>query len=257
MGKMADRPVPRPVLQAFIRGYVKAYGVNLEEAEKDLTEFNSFGDFFARALKAGQRPVHTNPDVITSPADGVLHNHGTITNGQLLQVKGHGYSVSELLHDDRWAQRFDGGTFATIYLSPKDYHRVHAPSGGRIVESRYIPGALFSVNPICVNNLGNLFTTNERIPIYLETPHGAVCAVLVGATVVGRVSLTFSNLTTNQAGIPERSETFEPPVSINKGDEIGAFMIGSTVVLLMEGAWKPRALTDKMPLRMGTGIFQR
>ncbi len=255
-GRLADLPLPKPLLNAAIRAYAKAFAVNLDEARRPIGEYRSMGDFFTRELRDGVRTVHPGSDLLTSPADGHLHNYGPVTDGCIPQVKGHDYSVAELLHDDAMAARFDQGTFATIYLSPRDYHRVHSPLAGQVTQASYIPGALYSVSPFMVNNLAHIFTTNERIPVYLETDHGLVAVVLVGATIVGRITLTFSHLTTNNPRNPEETAHFEPPVPIRKGDELGAFCLGSTVVLLMEKEWKPQMLAEGMPVRMGAPLFK-
>ncbi len=255
-GMAADAQLPAPILRAVISAYSKAFRVNLDEAQRSIEEYATMGDFFTRELKPGLRPIARGEGLMTSPADGTVHNFGPIREGCIPQVKGQDYSVRNLLQDDEMARQFEGGTYSTIYLSPKDYHRVHSPLPGKIVSCRYIPGALYSVSPIVVNNLANVFTTNERIPIYLETPHGLVAVVMVGATIVGRVKLSFCDLTTNRANAPEESRSFDPPLEVEKGGELGAFQLGSTVVLLMQGHWEPYQLAEKLPIRMGTPIFQ-
>jgi phosphatidylserine decarboxylase len=256
-GMAADAHLPAPLLKAVIAAYAKAFRVNLDEAQRALEEYATMGDFFTRELKPGLRPIAGGEGLLTSPADGTVHNFGPVHNGCIPQVKGQDYSLVNLLQDEEMARQFEGGTYSTIYLSPKDYHRVHSPLAGKIVSCRYIPGALYSVSPIVVNNLANVFTTNERIPIYLKTPHGMVAVVMVGATIVGRVKLSFCDLTTNRANAPEESRTFDPPLRIEKGGELGAFQLGSTVVLLMQGHWEPYQLAEKMPIKMGMPVFER
>lgn len=256
-GKAADASLPAPLLRAIISAYAKAFRVNLDESRRSIEEFSSMGDFFTRELKPGLRPVAAGENLLTSPADGTIHNFGPVRNGCIPQVKGQDYSLANLLRDENMARQFEGGTYSTIYLSPKDYHRVHSPMAGEIISCRYIPGALYSVSPFVVNNLANVFTTNERIPIYLETPSGLMAVVMVGATIVGRVVLSFCDLTTNRANAPEEGRTLDPPLAVEKGDELGAFQLGSTVVLLMQGAWEPYQLAEQMPIRMGTPIFQK
>mgnify|MGYP002641970959 CR=1 FL=1 len=256
-GAAADTCLPAPFLKAVITAYAKAFRVNMEESMRSVEEFSSMGDFFTRELKPGLRPIASGEKLLTSPADGTIHNFGPIREGCIPQVKGQDYSVANLLQDEEMAQRFSGGTYSTIYLSPKDYHRVHSPAAGKVVSCRYIPGALYSVSPIVVNNLANVFTTNERIPIYLDTPHGLIAIVMVGATIVGRVRLSFCDLTTNRANASEEARTFDPPLNVTKGAELGAFQLGSTVVLLMQGNWEPHGLAEEMPIRMGMPIFSR
>lgn len=256
-GAAADTCLPAPLLKAVITTYAKAFGVNMEESLRTVEEFSSMGDFFTRELKPGRRPIAAAKNLLASPADGTIHNFGPISNGCIPQVKGQDYSVTNLLQDEAMAAQFDGGTYSTIYLSPKDYHRVHSPAAGKVLSCRYIPGALYSVSPFVVNNLANVFTTNERIPIYLDTPHGLIAVVMVGATIVGRVRLSFCDLSTNRPHAPEEDRTFDPPLTINKGAELGAFQLGSTVVLLMQGNWEPHGLAEEMPIRMGMPIFSR
>lgn len=255
-GRVADSRLPRPVLSAAIKAYSSVFSVDMSESIRKEGEFETFADFFVRKLKPGSRPIARDPRGMVSPADGALHNYGAVTNGRIPQVKGVNYGIAELLGDLQAAQPYLDGTFATIYLSPSNYHRVHAPVAGEITGCRYIPGALYSVAPVSVNNLRNVFVTNERIAIHFSTRLGRVCAVMVGATIVGRVTLTFAGLSTNQ-GDPEQEITLPEPLKVKKGDEIGAFHLGSTVVLLMEGQWKPRLLTEGMPLRMGSAIFRK
>ena len=255
-GRLADMRLPRPVLRTLISAYSSWFGVDLSESRQQEGEFNTFGDFFARHLKAGQRPLNTSPRILTSPSDGTLHNFGSVdANGCIPQVKGHDYSVAELLQDEGRAADFLSGTYATIYLSPSNYHRVHAPASGTISYCRHIPGALYSVNRFFVSRMKNLFVTNERIPIYLDTEYGKVCVVMVGATIVGRVKLTFCDLETNRDGAGSVETGFSPPFTVEKGDDLGAFHLGSTVVLLTERTWKAHMLAEGMPIRMGAPLL--
>jgi phosphatidylserine decarboxylase len=255
-GKLADLPLPSSVLKVAIAAYAKAFRVNLSESERSPGEFASFGDFFTRELREGCRPISPLADGLVCPADGTLHNFGPIRNGVIPQVKGNDYSVSELIGESDAARCLEQGTYATVYLSPANYHRVHSPIQGRITHCRYIPGALFSVHPLFVNNFKNVFVTNERIPIFIETPRGLVCLVMVAATIVGNITLTFSSLTTNRRA-PQATETYEQPLHIEPGTELGAFRLGSTVVLLMEGEWQPYMLAEGMPVRMGSPLFRK
>ncbi len=255
-GRLADMRLPRPMLRAFISAYSSWFGVDLSEARQQKSEFGTFGDFFARELKEGERPVNETPRILTSPCDGTLHNYGDVdTNGCIPQVKGHDYSVAELLQDEGRAADFLDGTYATIYLSPSNYHRVHAPAAGSISYCRHIPGALYSVSTFFVSHMKNLFVTNERIPIYLDTEHGKVCVVMVGATIVGRVKLNFCDLQTNRDGAAPADAVFSPPLVVDKAADLGAFHLGSTVVMLMESKWKAHMLAEGMPVRMGAPLF--
>lgn len=254
-GQLARTRLPAPALRAVIRSYAAFFKVDLDEMNNDLADFSSFDQFFVRELKPGLRPVEAKTNVMVSPSDGKLHNFGTIQGGRIPQVKGFDYSVADFLGNPAMAARFEGGTYATIYLSPRDYHRVHCPLDGSIAECRHIPGALYSVSPMFVKGMRFLFTTNERIPIYLDTEFGRVCIVMVGATVVGRITLSFSDLETNRAN-SHAVERFQPGLAIAKGDELGAFHLGSTVVILAEGQWKPKALSENLPVKMGMPLFE-
>ncbi len=255
-GKLADLPLPSPILKAAIAAYSKAFHVNLAESGRPPAEFSSFGDFFTRELREGSRPIAPLTDGLVCPSDGTLHNLGTIRDGLIPQVKGNDYSIQDLIGESEAARRLENGTFATVYLSPANYHRVHSPIQGRITHCRYLPGALFSVHPLLVNNLKNVFVTNERIPIFIESPFGLVCVVMVAATIVGNITLTFSGLTTNRHS-PQATEFYDTPVPVDAGTELGAFRLGSTAVLLMEGRWQPHLLAEGMPVRMGTPFFRR
>jgi phosphatidylserine decarboxylase len=255
-GKLADARLPAPFLRAAIKAYSKAFGVDLDEAARGLAEFPTFGDFFARELRPGQRVVNESPDVLVSPCDGTVHNFGTITGGRLEQVKGREYTVAELLGDEAAAAGYEGGTYCTIYLSPSNYHRVHSPVDGRIAGCRRIAGALYSVQPFFTRHLWNLFAANERIPIHLQTEHGPVCVVMVGATIVGRCVVNFADVDTNRPGGSEAPVTFDPPLAVSRGDELGAFKIGSTVVLLTTPAYAPRMLVERMPVQMGAALME-
>jgi len=255
-GRLADARVPGPLLKAAIKAYARAFDVDMEEAARGVDEYATFGDFFARELKPGSRVVNRTGKVLVSPCDGTIHNFGTISGGCLDQVKGRCYSAADLLEDEVAARSFEGGTYCTIYLSPSNYHRVHSPVDGTIERCRRIPGALFSVQPFFTDHLWNLFSTNERIPIYFRTKHGPVCVVMVAATVVGRCTLTFADIETNRATDGQLDRALDPPLQVRRGDEVGAFKIGSTVVLLTTSAYKPRMLVEKMPVRMGSALLE-
>lgn len=255
-GRLADLPLPSPILKAAIAAYSRVFGVNLAESERTPGEFASFGDFFTRELKDGSRSVAPMPDGLVCPADGTLHNFGPVRDSLIPQVKGNDYAIADLIGETEAARRLANGTYATIYLSPANYHRVHSPAKGRITHCRYLPGALFSVQPLFVNFLRNVFVTNERIPIFIETRQGLVCLVMVAATIVGNITLGFSSLTTNRRA-PQATETYEKPFAVDAGAELGMFRIGSTVVLLMEGDWQPYMLAEGMPVRMGAPLFRK
>lgn len=256
-GKLADANLPKPLLQSAIKLYSRVYNVDLEQAQLGIDEFHSFGDFFARQLVPGARPMPESSHTFASPADGALLNFGKIRKGQILQVKGRPYSLADFLGSSREAARLEDGQFATIYLSPADYHRVHSPLAGKITLARYIPGALYSVSPFFVENIDRLFVNNERIVIHVETRWGPIVVVMVGAVIVGRVELAFSDLSTNRPPREATSEQYDPPVEMEQGQELGAFKMGSTVVALLPPGWSPLALREELKVKVGMPLFKR
>jgi phosphatidylserine decarboxylase len=209
--------------------YSRAYGVNLDEAEPSAGGYPSFDAFFTRSLRAGARSV--SPDSVVSPADGRLSACGRVDSGARIFVKGQHYEVAELTGDPADAEHYSGGEFAVVYLAPGDYHRVHAPVEGRIDFARGIPGDLFPVNSIGERHIPQLFVRNSRVVMPIATPGlGRVLVVLVGAVIVGRITVTGLN----EPDVPPGQHAFLPPRQVARGDEIGVFHLGSTVVLLFE-----------------------
>jgi phosphatidylserine decarboxylase len=209
--------------------YTRAYGVNLAEAEPCDGGYPSFDAFFTRRLKAGARVVEQAP--LVSPADGQLLAKGPVIAGSEILVKSQNYRVAELIGDKQQATRYEGGQFAVVYLSPRDYHRVHAPIAGEIREVRSIGGDLYPVNAIGERHIAGLFVRNQRVAIPIETAnHGRVTVVLVGATIVGRITITGLD----QSSTPPGQHAFSPARRVEPGDEIGVFHLGSTAVLLVQ-----------------------
>lgn len=228
VGQLCDTEVPEPVGRVARAVYARAYGVNLSEAVEPPGGFRSFDDFFTRELKSGARPIAANP--LVAPADGVIRAAGQLSSVGCLAVKGHDYSLAELLGSEAEAQHFASGAFAVIYLSPRDYHRVHAPAAGKITQVRAISGERYPVNAIGERHVPNLLARNERVAITLETERlGRLAVVLVGAIVVGRISVS---------ALADRPATglhrFDSPPSVDKGSELGVFHLGSTVVLVVD-----------------------
>jgi phosphatidylserine decarboxylase len=257
-GRLSDLRLPRPLLVRAIRAYARAFAVDLEEAAAPIESHGSFDEFFTRRLAAGRRPIAREAGVVVSPCDSRVSVIGeTPADGGLEQVKGSRYSLEALLGSEEDARAFRGGVYATLYLSPAMYHRVHSPVDGRVSAWRYVPGRLFTVNRIGVRSVPGLFTRNERVSILLETEaHGQVAVVLVGAANVGRISLAFSDLVTNRGAAPGR---FVPstPLGVERGDELGAFHLGSTVVLLAaDPALVPLAAPGAL-VRMGQPLWRR
>ncbi len=214
--------------------YIRLYQIDVSTVERPMSDFHSLNDFFKRKLKPDARPIHSHKDVFVSPVDGVISQVGRIEDGELIQAKGVSYSVEQLLADSSKAEMFQNGSFMTIYLSPKDYHRIHAPVEGTITDYSYIPGRLYPVNKIGVTSIEGLFTKNERLSTYLDTSTGKMAIVKVGAMIVGSVQVAYQeHVERLHQGKPYKAilETIE---SVRKGDEIGHFEFGSTVILLFE-----------------------
>jgi len=234
-GKLADASTP--ALKNFmIRKFVKRYGVNMAEAINSKAEdFATFNDFFTRALKPGTREVHSAPDSLVSPADGIISAAGNITGDQLFQAKGKSFSLAALLGGDSdTASSFLDGSFVTVYLSPKDYHRVHMPCAGILKKMIYVPGKLFSVNQTTSERIDDLFARNERAVCLFDTDAGPMAMILVGAMIVAGIETVWSG---QVAPAPHGLCTSDyanqhPAIQLTKGEEMGRFKLGSTVILL-------------------------
>lgn len=236
------------------RRFAAAFGIDLADAELD--RYPSVHALFTRRLKPGARPVDRDPPSLVSPVDGTLSVHGRVGDGPLPQAKGRTYTVEALLAGGDQAARFAAGSFATFYLSPRDYHRIHAPADGAIVGWTHVPGDLFPVNRSAVTHVDQLFARNERLITDLETERfGAVTVVKVGATIVGRVRASYApEVTTNAPGVRElRSHRFAERIPVQKGEEIGVFEMGSTVILLSERTARFTA-EPGAPVRMGQRV---
>ena len=259
MARLADARLPASVLRRLIRAYVRAYAVDLSDVADPVESFPTFNAFFTRRLKDGARPVSAEAGAMVSPADSRLSSIGKIPReGRLDQIKGRTYEIAKLLGSAEDAAAFARGVHATLYLSPSMYHRVHSPVDGRIVSWRYLPGRLFPVNSLAVRHVPALFAVNERVAILIESAdHGKVAVVLVGAANVGRISLSFSPLVTN-TGRPAVFESPREPIPIARGAELGAFNLGSTVVLLAaDPGLEPAGVGPGDLLRMGQPLFRR
>lgn len=219
----------------MISQIIKIYGVNMSEAkEQDINNFASFNHFFTRELKPGVRPVIADTNAIACPADGAVSQAGLIEQGQIFQAKGKSFSATELLGGDKKrAEPFDNGSFTTIYLSPKDYHRLHMPIKGTLTEMVHIPGRLFSVNGATANSVPGLFARNERVACLFDTEAGPMALVLVGAIFVSSVETTWHGVVTPPSIESVRSWQYQEdaPV-IDKGEEMGRFNMGSTIIVL-------------------------
>lgn len=245
---------------AFIRWFIERYGVNMAEAaEPDPQAYPSFNAFFSRPLKAGARPL-AQADWV-SPVDGAISQLGPIRRDQLFQAKGHTYSTTALVGGDRaLAAQFEDGHFATLYLSPKDYHRIHMPCDGRLLRMIHVPGELFSVNPTTARGVPGLFARNERVVCVFDTPHGPMVLTLVGATIVGSMATTWHGVVNPPRPGRIREWSYDgQDIVLKQGDEMGRFLLGSTVVMLFpkgplsfQPDWAP-----ERAIRMGEAMARR
>jgi phosphatidylserine decarboxylase len=264
VGRFAEREVPRVVLDPVLSAYVKAFKVDLDEAVVPQGGFASFNDFFTRRLREGIHVVDADPNALISPADGRLDDVGPIDDTSRFVVKGQTYSGAELLGSVDEAVRYHGGQYAVVYLSPRDYHRVHSPVDGVVTRVRHIPGSLYPVNTIGIEHVPGLFARNERVVVYVQSERfGTVAVVFVGAFVVGRITLTIDAPPRPQHGGDVVERDYDPSHAprLARGDELGAFLLGSTVVLLLptpEGAtWRTSPPPPYGPVRVGQAIAWR
>ena len=237
----------------LIKWFVGKYQVNMSEAANpDIASYPSFNDFFTRALKPGARPL-AQADLIC-PVDGAIRQYGAIAHDQIFQAKGHHYSTTALLGGDAaLAARFNNGQFATIYLSPRDYHRIHMPCAGRLTRMVHVPGDLFSVNPTTARGVPGLFARNERVVCVFEGTHGPFAMVLVGATIVGSMATVWHGMVNppRPGHLWERLYNKDGGVKLAQGAEMGRFLLGSTVVLLF-----PRGPLAFNPQWAPTGVIR-
>ena len=216
--------------------FIGAYKINMCEAKlKNASDFATFNDFFTRELEESARTINPDASTLCYPVDGAISQQGDIVEGKLIQAKGFNYSLTSLLGGDaRTAAPFQKGKFSCIYLAPKDYHRIHMPMAATLREMIYVPGELFSVNPLTANNVPDLFARNERVVTLFDTEHGALAMVLVGATIVASIETTWAGTITPPAGKDifrwQYPATGVDAITFNKGDEMGRFKLGSTVV---------------------------
>ena len=217
----------------MIRRFVARYGVDMQEAADPRIEaYASFNEFFTRPLREGVRPLAEAPFIC--PVDAAISQFGPIEGDQIFQAKGHSYSATALVGgDEALARQFEGGHFATLYLSPKDYHRIHMPCEGRLVRMIYVPGELYSVNPLTAQHVPGLFARNERVVCVFETAHGPLVQVLVGATIVGSMATVWHGVVNPPRTRHVRQWRYErEAIVLRQGQEMGRFLLGSTVVML-------------------------
>ena len=233
-GRLAASSHPM-VKRAFIRSFAKAYDISLEDYERQsLNAYESFNDFFTRELKDDARAIDTTAQGIVSPADGLISQLGQIQDHKLLQAKGRHYDIGQLLANNEDGNYFADGSFATVYLAPSNYHRVHMPFAGTLTKTRYVPGTLFSVNTTTAANVPDLFARNERLVCLFDTEYGKAAVVLVGAMIVAGIETVATGKITRTDDIQEA----EHDIRLEKGDELGRFYLGSTAIVVLPKAAK-------------------
>jgi phosphatidylserine decarboxylase len=250
-GGLANLTIPRGLRKPVYRGFARVFGAKLAEVELPLTDYPSINAFFTRNLKPGLRPVAAS--ALVSPVDAAVGAYGPVHDDVLVQAKGRDYSLAALVGDPALAHSMEGGTFTTLYLAPRDYHRIHVPLDGEITAASYIPGELWPVNVYAVAHVADLFAVNERIVITIRgRAGGTMVVVLVGATMVGTTRVAFDDLHTNARRREVQRRAYDPPIAVRAGDALGHFEFGSTVILVCSrdaGAIDP--LSDGEVVRMG------
>ncbi|MCF2858942.1 archaetidylserine decarboxylase [Pseudoalteromonas sp. SMS1] len=259
VGKLAAAQAGALTTQ-LIKVFIKQYKIDMSEAlHEDPAHYKTFNEFFTRPLKPGIRPLADAQNIVAHPVDGAISQLGDVVDGQIIQAKGHDYSLQTLLGGQKEdVAPYLGGKFATIYLAPKDYHRIHMPVDGTLRKMIYVPGDLFSVNPLTAQNVPNLFARNERVVAIFDTELGPLAMVLVGATIVASIETVWAGTVTPPAGKDIFSWRYpaegEQKITLKKGEEMGRFKLGSTVILAW-GADQADFLADQLPetvTRMGT-----
>jgi phosphatidylserine decarboxylase len=262
-GRFAGVKMPRSLMRFVINRFIKKFKIDVNEIAKPLESFESLQSFFIRELKDGLRPVDGASEAITSPCDGAYGQNGVVEKGLLLQVKGKSFRLADLLCDEKWSEALEGGSYAVLYLSPKDYHRFHAPADMFISEASHVPGRLWPVNLWAVDNVDEVFCVNERIVmkcVESGQSDSPFAIVAVGATMVGKVKLAFDEkLSTNERGSAFTRKSYAALQStLNKGQELGRFEFGSTLVVVLPSKMGSLELRSPgTPIKMGQRIGTR
>lgn len=248
VGRLCDARLPPAVSSAVVGLYVRAYRVDIDDAVLPDGAFDSFDAFFTRRLREGARPLCADEGAIVCPSDGRIESIGAVEKGGRFPIKGRDYSVADLVGDADDAARYHGGQFVVVYLSPRDYHRVHAPVEGAVTLVRSMPGDLYPVNAIGERHVPSLFARNRRVAIVIDTKrHGRVTVVMVGAMIVGRITVT----AIDARDVPYGVHAIDPPLAVARGDEIGIFHLGSTAVVFVEPGVAPPWRAPLGPIRYG------
>jgi phosphatidylserine decarboxylase len=253
-GWFATRHWPGPLQRWLNRSFARQYRIDAADAELPLDAYPTLQALFTRRLKLEARPLATDPSALVAPTDSTVGACGRADGDTILQVKGRPYSVEQLLGGGELSAPFRDGVYATFYLSPHDYHRIHSPIDGTVVAARYLPGRLWPVNPRSVAHIDDLFGRNERIAIFLASAVGPVALVAVGATMVGGIAVTFDDLAAPAPGTRMVERRYAQGARLRRGDEIGRFEFGSTVVLLLPPGSVELALQPGQAVCMGQGV---
>lgn len=267
--KTPNRWIPRRLVSRFaecmyrtrlsrvlIVPYIRRYGVNMEEFVRPIEEYDSLVDFFCREIKPELRPIAADRHMLVSPVDGRIAEFGMLKEHQLIQAKGIDYSSDKLLGDEEDARRYKGGLYITIYLSPADYHRIHAPASGHVGRATFIPGSRWPVNQSGVEGIQQLFEKNERLITYLDSNEfGRIAIVKVGAYIIGKIRVSYAE----NFSLKRYQNRVTVERWLTKGDEVGQFEFGSTVILLIEpGSYRwSEGVTKGNRLKMGQPILER
>lgn len=257
IGKLADSEISF-IKKTFIEFFMKRFQIDLQEAVRENPEnYKNFNDFFTRQLKPNVRPIAAEEEVWVSPVDGAVSQAGTINDGRLLQAKGKSFTLAHLLGGDKArAKAYANGHFATLYLSPRDYHRIHIPVSAKLLSTTFIPGRLFSVNDTTAKQVSNLFAKNERLVCEFESDAGKFILVLVGAMIVASIETSWAGVVAPIRRQIKQQQFGVAPPSFSKGEEIAQFKLGSTVILITpENLITPEeSLTEGATVKMGQGI---
>jgi phosphatidylserine decarboxylase len=259
IGWGGSRGIPTRLRAALLARFASIYGIDVTEAEKPLADYADFDEFFTRKLRPELRPVDDRPGRVVSPADGTAIESGLVTSGKMLQAKGMSFSLPELLADEEFAARLEGGAYLITYLSPRDYHRVHAPATGQVVGWSHVPGTLFLVGAKSVKREPGLFVRNERFVTFMETEGGPLAVVMVAAVGVGHVTASYDpEVQTHGASFIRaavRRRRYDVGRPIARGDELGIFHLGSTTIIVCPpGRVVLDAIASASAIKMGAGI---
>ena len=254
-GWYAELRIPHFILHPLIRLFCLIYKVDLSESERPLEGFDSFNAFFTRKLKPGLRPFAPEKEAVLSPVDGTLGEFGKIRKEKLIQSKGLDYRLQDLILDPGRVAKYDEGLFITLYLAPHNYHRIHSIADSEVLEFAYIPGDLWTVSPLGVKKVPELFARNERLVTYLETEYGECAIVKVGATVVGKIRVKYHQQVTNLRDGEKKIVKLDLPWQVKRGEEIGLFELGSSVICLFSrGQVELDDLQIGKPVRFGQSL---